>query len=128
MLTRLITNWANDAQGAVKSVALVAPVLKSPGDAKSFPQDSAGFAANVHPLLTLYCARCHATGATGESALKMAPPFRFLSQRYPIENLAEAFAEGIVTGHPDMPEFQFLPDEIDSILGYLKSLQKPRVK
>ncbi len=79
-------------------------------------------------IIELYCARCHATGATGESALKMAPPFRFLSQRYPIENLAEAFAEGIVTGHPDMPEFQFLPDEIDSILGYLKSLQKPRVK
>ena len=59
VLIRLITNWANDAQGAVNSVALVAPVLKNPGDSKSFPTDAAGFAANIHPLLTLYCARCH---------------------------------------------------------------------
>lgn len=76
-------------------------------------------------IIELYCARCHATGPSGASAHKSAPPFRFLSQKYPIETLAEALAEGIVTGHPDMPEFQFLPDEIDGILAYLQSLQKP---
>ena len=76
-------------------------------------------------IIELYCARCHATGQSGESAHKSAPPFRLLSQRYPIESLAEAFAEGIVTGHSDMPEFQFLPHEIDGILAYLQSLQKP---
>jgi cytochrome c len=76
-------------------------------------------------IIELYCARCHATGHSGESTHKSAPPFRFLSQRYPVESLAEAFAEGIVTGHPDMPQFQFLPDEIDSILAYLQSLQGP---
>lgn len=76
-------------------------------------------------ITELYCARCHATGPTGESTHKSAPPFRFLSQKCPIENLAEAFAEGIVTGHPEMPEFRFLPNEIDSVLAYLQSLQKP---
>lgn len=76
-------------------------------------------------IIELYCARCHATGQSGASPHKSAPPFRYLSQKYPIESLAEAFAEGILTGHPDMPEFQFLPDEIDSILAYLHSLQKP---
>ncbi len=68
------------------------------------------------------CARCHATGSTGESPLQPAPPFRVLPQRYPVENLAEALAEGIVTGHPAMPEFKFTPDEIDALLTYLDSL------
>jgi mono/diheme cytochrome c family protein len=68
------------------------------------------------------CARCHAVGATGESPLKPAPPFRDLPQRYPVENLAEALAEGIVTGHPAMPEFTFQPDEIDALLTYIASL------
>ena len=68
------------------------------------------------------CARCHATGPTGESPMQPAPPFRVLPQRYPGENLAEALAEGIVTGHAAMPEFKFAPDEIDALLTYLDSL------
>jgi K+-transporting ATPase ATPase B chain len=38
-------------------------------------------------------------------------------------NFAEALAEGIRTGHPQMPEFVFAPDEVDSIIAYLKSIQ-----
>lgn len=68
------------------------------------------------------CARCHATGPTGESPLQPAPPFRILHQRYPIESLAEALAEGIVTRHSAMPEFAFKPDEIDALLTYIDSL------
>jgi cytochrome c len=49
------------------------------------------------------CARCHAVGETGASPMGLAPPFRDLSKRYPIETLAEALAEGIVVGHPAMP-------------------------
>ncbi len=84
--------------------------------------------ARGQTIVELYCAPCRATGSTGESALKGAPQFRLLSQKYPIKTLAEAFAEGIVTGHPNMPEFQLLPHEIDGILAYLQSLQVPRVK
>jgi mono/diheme cytochrome c family protein len=68
------------------------------------------------------CARCHAVGTAGESPLRLAPPFRTLPQRYPVEHLAEALAEGIVTGHPDMPQFKFSPAEIDALLGFLDSL------
>ncbi|HZT47797.1 MAG TPA: cytochrome c [Hyphomicrobiaceae bacterium] len=68
------------------------------------------------------CARCHATGATGDSPVSAAPPFRVLPQRYPVENLAEALAEGIVTGHAEMPEFRFPPADIDALLGYIDSL------
>jgi mono/diheme cytochrome c family protein len=52
-----------------------------------------------------YCATCHAIGRVGESPFPPAPPFRTLHTRYPVEDLAEAFADGITTGHPTMPEF-----------------------
>ncbi len=69
------------------------------------------------------CARCHAIGPVGDSPQAEAPPFRTFSSKYPIDSLAEAFAEGIVVGHPDMPEFKFEPDEIDALLAYLDSIQ-----
>ena len=43
-------------------------------------------------------------------------------RRYPAESIEEALAEGIVSGHPDMPEFVFEPAEIDAIVAYLDSL------
>ncbi len=69
------------------------------------------------------CARCHAVGTSDESPLPEAPAFRTLSQRYPVEQLAEALAEGIVTAHPDMPEFQLEPAQIEAFLAYLESVQ-----
>lgn len=70
------------------------------------------------------CARCHATGATGDSPMKQAPPFRTLHERYPAEDLEEALAEGIVSGHPDMPEFTFAPEQVADIIAYLNSLPR----
>jgi cytochrome c len=69
------------------------------------------------------CARCHAVDRVSSSPLKIAPPFRTLHKRYPIETLAEALAEGIQTGHPTMPEFQLDPDQIHDLLSYLKTLE-----
>jgi cytochrome c len=69
------------------------------------------------------CARCHSIDRVTPSPLTIAPPFRTLHQRYPVETLAEAFAEGIVTGHPTMPEFQLDPDQIRDLLSYLKTLE-----
>lgn len=72
------------------------------------------------------CGRCHATGLLGESPLAIAPPFRTLHQRYPVENLAEALSEGIVTGHKEMPAFVFGDEEIGAIIAYLKALEVKR--
>ena len=54
---------------------------------------------------------------------KEAPPFRTLSTKYPIDNLAESLAEGIVSGHPDMPIFVFSPHDVEAIIQYMKSIQ-----
>ena len=69
------------------------------------------------------CAMCHATGSAGLSPLPVAPPFRTLHNRYPVEDLAEALAEGIVTGHPSMPQFRLDPAQIDDLIEYLKTLE-----
>ena len=61
---------------------------------------------------------------TGASAYPPAPPFRTLHERYNVENLAEAFAEGVVVAHKgpvQMPEFMLSPEEVDDLIAYLKS-------
>lgn len=77
-------------------------------------------------ILEENCASCHAVGATGSSPIATAPPFRKLSLRYPVENLEEALAEGIMVGHQgmvQMPEFVFEADEIGHIIAYLTAIQ-----
>ncbi len=74
-------------------------------------------------LLTRHCASCHAVGRTGGSPHPEAPPFRILGQRYPVESLEEGLAEGLLTGHPDMPEFKFAPQDVGAIVAYLDSIQ-----
>lgn len=73
-------------------------------------------------LLDVNCARCHATGTSGDSPLAKAPPFRLINRRYPVESLAESLAEGIVTGHSGMPQFVFEPADVNAIIAYLKSI------
>jgi len=83
-------------------------------------------AAAIHrgeQLVTRNCSRCHAVGRAGPSRHPEAPPFRNLAAKYPIEALEEALAEGIVSGHPDMPEFRFSADDVAAIIIYLKSIQ-----
>jgi cytochrome c len=75
-------------------------------------------------LVESHCSRCHAIGRTGTSPHHEAPPFRILGRRYPIDSLAEALAEGLVTGHPDMPEFTFEVRDVGAILAYLHSIQE----
>ena len=74
-------------------------------------------------LLTQNCGRCHAVGRVGESARADAPAFRTLGTRYSIESLEEALGEGLMTGHPDMPEMSFDADQVGAIIVYLKSIQ-----
>ena len=57
-------------------------------------------------------------------ALAIAPPFRTLHTKYPLENLEEAMAEGIVTGHPAMPEFRLDPGQIHDVLAYFRTLER----
>ena len=70
------------------------------------------------------CARCHAVGLHGDSPLAIAPPFRTLHLRYPIDDLAESLGEGITVGHPTMPQFRLDPAQVNDVIAYLKSLER----
>ena len=70
------------------------------------------------------CARCHAIGRDGDSPFAEAPPLRTMAHKWPLESLEEAFAEGIVVGHPAMPVFTFVPGDISNLLTYMDSISR----
>jgi cytochrome c len=80
--------------------------------------------ARGEALVSRHCAMCHAIGRSGTSPHSQAPPLRILGQRYPPEALEEALAEGLLSGHPDMPEFVFAPRDVGAIVRYLRSIQE----
>ena len=71
-----------------------------------------------------YCAHCHSIDKVSPSPLVTALPLRTLHERYPVENLEEPLAEGIITGHPSMPEFRLDPGQVSDVIAYLKSLER----
>ena len=83
------------------------------------PAEQRGFT-----FVKVNCSGCHSIGLYGESPLAIAPPFRTLHERYPVELLAEALAEGIVTGHPTMPQFALDPAQVNDVISYLQSLER----
>ena len=78
--------------------------------------------AHGRALVEANCARCHSITSSDKSRHPDAPAFRTLSHRYPLDALEEAFAEGISTGHPDMPEFIATEEQIEAILAYIGAL------
>ncbi len=97
--------------------ALLAPLAARAQDVPTTPIQR-GFM-----IAQLNCSRCHAVGMTGKSPNPLSPPFRELGERYDPDMLQEALAEGILTGHPEMPEFKLGPEQIDDLIAYLKSIQ-----
>jgi mono/diheme cytochrome c family protein len=98
---------------------LAAACASPPQSADLDPQTAEGrFLVRVH------CADCHAIGRNDASRHADAPAFRTLSQNYPVAALEESLAEGIVVGHPDMPEFRFRPEDVAAIISYLESIQQ----
>jgi len=89
------------------------------------PEQPAADPGLVHgeTLARQYCSACHAVSRNDPSRMPGAIPFRNLSQLYPVEDLAEALVEGLVTGHPDMPEFRFSAEAANDFIRYLDSIQ-----
>ena len=103
--------------GFLATVSLVAETVHAGGI--EAPNPEAG-----QTLAETRCARCHAVGRDGASPVDAAPAFRHLGRKWPVGNLAEALAEGIVVGHPVMPAFAFSPPEIEDFLGWLQAIQE----
>lgn len=106
------------------SLSLAATAGAPPGAPDPAQADAALLEKGRHALETR-CARCHAIGAEGASPHASAPPFREVVKRYPPESLEEALGEGIMSGHPDMPEYILSPEEIAAVVAYLHTLEAP---
>lgn len=108
------------------SIALVVGMLC--GQVCAADVSTSGGVARGHTFVIQHCSLCHAVERTGASSYRPAPPFRTLHERYDVEGLAEAFAEGVVVSHQgprQMPQFMLSPSEIDDLIAYLKSLERP---
>ncbi len=72
-MTSYISKWAQDESegSSSRQITLTEPDLKDAGASKRFPDDSALFANTVYPLLSAYCAGCHAES----SSIPQAPYF-----------------------------------------------------
>ena len=68
-------------------------------------------------LVRQKCAGCHAVERTGDSPMTSAPPFHTMGVLYPVRDLQEAFAEGLVTAHPSMPAFELQATEIADLIA-----------
>ena len=117
--TTLTTEWRLAMQRFPVPYLAFAMMISLSSTAAAEDQESRGEA-----MLARHCARCHAIGRAGVSPHRGAPAFRTLAQRYPIEGLEEALGEGIISGHPHMPEFRFSGDDTGAIVAYLKSIQE----
>lgn len=106
----------------IAAIVFCAAAVAAPAGAVEAPDETL---SQGRELAGAFCSGCHAIGPDDASAHPDAPPFRTLGRLYPVESLQEALAEGIVTGHPDMPEVAWHPDTIEVFLTYLKSIQVP---
>ena len=104
-------------------LALSSPAGAVAADTGTPPAAWSGQAAVGHGIAQERCSRCHAIEASGDSPVRNAPPFRTLHQRFPVEDIAESLAEGIMVVHDgfvEMPLQQLSPQEIEDFLAYLK--------
>lgn len=104
------------------AAACGAPETRDPIDTEARQNELLGRGETIAEAL---CSGCHAIGLDDESLHAQAPELRYLNHNYPVEALAEPLAEGIVVGHPDMPEWQFEANDIDALLAYLETIQVP---
>lgn len=100
-------------------ILLLLMSLTAPAEA----QDTQRHLRHGEALVTSHCAACHNVGRAGESPVAQALPLRTLGRRYPVESLQEALGEGILVGHPLMPEFRFSPSDVGDVLAYLNAIQ-----
>lgn len=101
------------------SLAVAFCLLPGIAAAQTSPSEQRG-----QTFILANCSKCHATDKVSASPLKIAPPFRELHLRYPVESLQEALVEGIRTGHANMPEFRLDPGQASDVIAYLKTLER----
>lgn len=106
---------------ATTAVGVFLTVVIGTAQESSAPEESV---QRGKALVVQNCSACHAVGLTGDSPHPTAPPFRRLSERFPIDALEETFIDSIDTGHPGMPVFEASQQQINDIIDYIASVME----
>jgi mono/diheme cytochrome c family protein len=109
-------------------VALTACVSVPGESARGIESAYAGHVAAGRDVAVRECSSCHAIDQEMISPRAGAPPMRTLLSRYEPDMLANDLIEGIRVGHDDMPFFDFSIAAADSLIAYLKSIDRNRVE
>jgi cytochrome c len=102
------------------ALAALAALILWPATASAQTSLTAG-----HRLAAQQCGVCHAVDQRDQSPNPKSPRFRDLGARYPFDGLRDALATGMIVGHAQMPVLSLTKVEIDDLIAYLKTLQKP---
>ncbi len=80
--------------------------------------------ARGRALAEAHCGACHAIGLNDESPtrINVETSFRDLWKRFPIPMLVEAARTGSISGHDEMPGFDFPLADAQDLLLYIDSL------
>jgi cytochrome c len=108
---------------SVAAVAFVAVVSVTSAAAQSPPAPSPAEQRGL-TFARLHCAQCHSLDVVSESPIKIAPPFRDLQRKYPVDNLRRPLSEGIIANHPTMPQFRLDADQVNDVIAFMKSLER----
>ena len=109
----------NRAPRAAMALAMIAMCVSELAVAQQSPAAQRG-----QTFVRVHCAQCHAIDARSESPLAIAPALRTLHLKYPIENLRRPLLEGMIAGHPTMPQFRLGADQAGDVIAYLKTLER----
>lgn len=105
--------------GSLVALAIAAPPVEAKAADVLSPAAQRGLT-----LVRTNCAGCHAIDKSSDSPLKIAPPFRTLHVKYPIESLRRPLREGVLTSHPTMPVFRLDPGQVEDVIAFLKTLER----
>lgn len=86
-------------------------------------RDRQSFLDRGRAIATQNCSGCHSINRRGTSPNRDSPPFHALGARFNIDDLDEAFVEGLTANHKGMPDFQFSARDTMAMLAYIKSVQ-----
>lgn len=108
---------------AMMVLAAPAAIADTSGGTKDAGQGANGQIAEGEAIARARCGVCHAVGATDESPAwaNTNTAFRALSDRFPIPMLQKALSSGVISGHDEMPGFQFSLHEITALVAYIDS-------
>lgn len=124
VLESAVAAWKAEgaARNNMKRALFCAALLLAAALPSLCPAQTPGTISAGHEIAKKFCSRCHAIEMDGASPLPSAPPFRDIVAKGHVENLRETIGEGVIAGHPAMPQFQFGASEAGELIAYLKSL------